>query len=175
MEYFNCWTRLAPTVLSIVVFPCKFLSLHNAFNLIPKKINKWLAKQKKKLVHVLSLKVYHSFSIFFRGNLYISSNETDIKVYYDFYASIMLQIDAFDLQYQYVKSQFELPVHMDTPDFRGNKKLKLKTKTWFLVTLKWKARAKKWLLLVQLLKRDVNEGLNSLKQERIEAKVHELI
>lgn len=87
----------------------------------------------------------------------------------------MLQIDAFDLQYQYVKSQFELPVHMDTPDCRGNKKLKLKTKTWFLVTLKWKARAKKWLLLVQLLKRDVNEGLNSLKQEGIEAKVHELI
>lgn len=90
-----------------------------------------MAKRKKKLVHVLSLKVYHSFSIFFRGNLYISSNETDIKVYYDFYASIMLQIDAFDLQYQYVKSQFELPVHMDTPDFtplRG-KKMELKTKT----------------------------------------------
>ena len=99
-------------------------------------------------------------------------------MYYNFYASIILQIDAFDLQYQYVKSQFELPVHMDTPDFtplRENKKLELKAKTWFLVTLKWKATAKKWLLLVQLLKRDVDEGLNSLKQEGIEAKVRELI
>lgn len=45
-------------------------------------------------------------------------------MYYNFYVSIILQIDAFDLQYQYVKSQFELPVHMDTPDFtplRGKK------------------------------------------------------
>lgn len=77
-----------------------------------------------------------------------------------------------------VKSQSEVAVHMDIPDFAAlseKKKLELNTKTWFSVKLKWKARAKKWLLLVLWLKRDVEEGLNSFRQEEIEAEVHELI
>lgn len=77
-----------------------------------------------------------------------------------------------------VKSQSEVAVHMDIPDFATlseKKKLELNTKTWFSVKLKGKARAKKWLLLVLWLKRDVGEGLNSFRQEEIEAEVHELI
>lgn len=141
------------------------------------KKNKWLAKQIKKHVHVLSLKVYHSFSIFFE-EIYTFQVTSPIQkcIIIFMLASYCRSMPSIcninmlspNLSYQ---STWTLQILRRLEE----KKMELKTKTWFLVTLKWKARAKKWLLLVQLLKRDVDEGLNSLKQEEIEAKVRELI